>query len=262
MILSNNGIIQSGKSLGGGGGGGGGVDPFAANVVLFLKGNGTNDTNIVDNSSFNHSIMNQNGVINTINPKKYGLGSLFFSGANYLILGSDFVSNFDPFAGSKKTIDSLIKITEPATYWVSGIIGNYRAVPANGRWRMGYTTSSLLIENPTISLHFTWTTSTGTETEVVFTQPYVNDFNHLAACIDSTIPQATIIYLCINGVVQAFNNNNFASQTTLYNAHAHTIGGGMDYTTAIKAHVNVLRLTKNVRYTANFNVETDTYLNV
>jgi hypothetical protein len=187
---------------------------------------------------------------------------LFFSGANHLTLGSDFVSNFAPFAGSKKTIDSLIKITEPATYWVSGIIGNYRAVAANGRWRMGYTTSSLLIENPTISLHFTWTISPGTETEVVFTQPYVNDFNHLAACIDSTIPQATIIYLCINGVVQAFNNNNFASQTTLYNAHAHTIGGGMDYTTAIKAHVNVLRLTKNVRYTGNFNVETDTYLNI
>ena len=239
------------------------VDPYLNSVVLLLKGNGTNNTNIVDNSSFNHSIMNQNGVINTINPKKYGLGSLFFSGANHLTLGSDFVSNFAPFAGSKKTIDSLIKITEPATYWVSGIIGNYRAVAANGRWRMGYTTSSSLINpNPTISLHFTWTTSQGTETEVVFTQPYVNDFNHLAACIDSTIPQATIIYLCINGVVQAFNNNNFASQTTLYNAHAHTIGGGMDYTTAIKAHVNVLRLTKNVRYTGNFNVETDTYLNI
>jgi hypothetical protein len=236
------------------------VDPYLNSVVLLLKGNGTNNTNIVDNSSFNHSIMNQNGVINTINPKKYGLGSLFFSGANHLTLGSDFVSNFAPFAGSKKTIDSLIKITEPAIGWVSGIIGNYKAVAVNGRWRMGYTTSSLLIENPTISLHFTWTTSQGTETEVVFTQPYVNDFNHLAACIDSTIPQATIIYLCINGVVQAFNNNNFASQTTLFNAH--TIGRGMDYTTAIKAHVNVLRLTKNVRYTANFNVETDTYLNV
>jgi hypothetical protein len=55
MILSNNGIIQSGKSLGGGGG----VDPFAANVALFLKGNDTNNTNIVDNSSFNHSIVNQ-----------------------------------------------------------------------------------------------------------------------------------------------------------------------------------------------------------
>jgi hypothetical protein len=236
------------------------VDPYLNSVVLLLKGNGTNNTNIVDNSSFNHSIMNQNGVINTINPKKYGLGSLFFSGANHLTLGSDFVSNFAPFAGSKKTIDSLIKITEPAIGWVSGIIGNYKAVAVNGRWRMGYTTSSLLIENPTISLHFTWTTSQGTETEVVFTQPYVNDFNHLAACIDSTIPQATIIYLCINGVVQAFNNNNFASQTTLFNAH--TIGGGMDYTTAIKAHVNVLRLTKNVRYTGNFNVETDTYLNI
>ena len=238
----------------------GGVDPFAANVALFLKGNGTNNTNIVDNSSFNHSIMNQNGIINTINPKKYGLGSLVFSGANHLILDSDFVSNFEPFAGSKKTIEAVFRITEPAIGWVSGIIGNYKAVAVNGRWRMGYTTSSLLIENPTISLHFTWTISPGTETEVVFTQPYVNDFNHLAACIDSTIPQATIIYLCINGVVQAFNNNNFASQTTLYNAH--TIGGGMDYTTAIKAHVNVLRLTKNVRYTANFNVETDTYLNV
>ena len=260
MILSNNGIIQSGKSLGGGGGGGG-VDPFAANVALLLKGNGTNDTNIVDNSSFNHSIINQNGVINTINPKKYGLGSLFFSGANHLILGSDFVSNFEPFAGSKKTIDSLIRITEPATGYMSGIIGNYKAVAVNGRWQMGYTTSSsLLIPNPTISLHFTWTTGTGSQDDLVFTEPYINDFNHLAVCIDSTIPQATIIYLCINGVVGAFNNKNFASQTTLFDAH--TIGGGMDYTTSIKAHVNVLRLTKNVRYTANFNPETDTYLNV
>jgi hypothetical protein len=260
MILSNNGIIQSGKSLGGGGGGGG-ADPFAANVVLFLKGNGTNNTNIVDNSSFNHSIMNQNGVINTINPKKYGLGSLFFSGANHLGLGADFVSNFEPFAGRKKTIDSLIRITEPATGWVSGIIGNYQAVAVNGRWRMGYTTSSSLTNpNPTISLHFTWTTSTGTDNTLVFTQPYVNDFNHLAACVDSTIPEQTIIYLCINGVVQAFNNNNFASQTTLFNAH--TIGGNMFHTNSIKAHVNVLRVTKNVRYTGNFNPETDTYLNV
>ena len=262
MILSNNGIIQSGKSLGGGGGGGGGggADPFAANVALLLKGNGTNNTNIVDNSSFNHSITNQGGVINTIDPKKYGLGSLFFSGANHLVLDSNFVSNFEPFAGSKKTIDSLIRITEPATGWMSGIIGNYRAVAVNGRWRMGYTTSSLLIENPTISLHFTWTTGTGSENELVFTEPYVDGFNHLAVCIDSTIPQQTIIYLCINGVVGTFNNKNFASQTTLYNAH--TIGGGMDFTTSIKGHVNILRLTKNVRYTANFNPETDTYLNV
>ena len=235
------------------------VDPYLSSVVLFLKGNGTNNTNIVDNSSFNHSITNQNGVINTIDPKKYGLGSLLFSGSNYLILGSDFVSNFEPFAGSKKTIDSLIRITEPATGWVSGIIGNYRGVAVNGRWRMGYTTSSLTIPNPTISLHFTWTTGTGSQDDLVFTEPYINGFNHLAACIDSTIPQATIIYLCINGVVQSFNNKNFASQTTLFNAH--TIGGGMDFTTSIKAHVNVLRLTKNVRYTGNFN-ETDTYLNV
>jgi hypothetical protein len=236
------------------------VDPYLSNVVLFLKGNGTNNTNIVDNSSFNHSIVNQNGVINTIDPKKYGLGSLFFSGANHLILGSDFVSNFAPFAGNKKTIDSLIRITEPAIGWVSGIIGNYRAVAVNGRWRMGYTTSSLTIPNPTISLHFTWTTGTGSQDDLVFTEPYINGFNHLAVCIDSTLPEQTIIYLCINGVVGAFNNKNFASQTTLFNAH--TIGGGMDYTTSIKAHVNVLRLTKNARYTGNFNPETDTYLNI
>ena len=238
----------------------GGADPFAANVALLLKGNGTNDTNIVDNSSFNHSIVNQNGVINTIDPKKYGLGSLFFSGTNHLILGSDFVSNFAPFAGNKKTIDSLIRITEPAIGWVSGIIGNYRAVAVNGRWRMGYTTSSFTIPNPTISLHFTWTTGTGSQDDLVFTEPYINDFNHLAVCIDSTIPEQTIIYLCINGVVGAFNNNNFVSQTTLFNAH--TIGGGMYNTTSIKGHVNVLRLTKNARYTGNFNPETDTYLNI
>jgi hypothetical protein len=238
------------------------VDPYLNSVVLLLKGNGTNNTNIVDNSSFNHSIMNiNNGIINTINPKKYGLGSLFFSGPNHLGLGADFVSNFEPFAGRKKTIEAVFRITEPATGWLSGIIGNYKAVAVNGRWRMGYTTSSSLINpNPTISLHFTWTTSPDSENELVFTQPYVNDFNHLAACIDSTIPKQTIIYLCINGVVQAFNNNNFESQTTLFNAH--TIGGGMDYTLRIKAHVNVLRLTKNVRYTGNFNVETDTYLNI
>ena len=237
------------------------VDPYLNSVVLLLKGNGTNNTNIVDNSSFNHSIMNQNGVINTINPKKYGLGSLFFSGANHLGLGADFVSNFEPFAGRKKTIDSLIRITEPATGWVSGIIGNYQAVAVNGRWRMGYTTSSSLINpNPTISLHFTWTTSQGTENELVFTEPYVDGFNHLAACVDSTAPEQTIIYLCINGVVQTSTNANFASQTTLFNAHA--IGGGMDYTNSIKGHVNVLRVTKNVRYTGNFNPETDTYLNI
>ena len=35
------------------------VDPYLSSVVLFLKGNGTNNTNIVDNSSFNHSIVNQ-----------------------------------------------------------------------------------------------------------------------------------------------------------------------------------------------------------
>ena len=230
------------------------------NIVLLLKGNDNNNTNITDYSTFNHSIINHNnGVINTTNPKKYGSGSLHFLGVNQLILDSNFVSNFEPFAGNKKTIESLIRITEPAAGWMSGIIGNYKAVAVNGRWRMGYTTSSLLIEKPTISLHFIWTTSQGTENELVFTEPYVNGFNHLAACIDSTIPEQTIIYLCINGVVKAFNNNNFVSQTTLFNAH--TIGGGMDYTTAIKAHVNVLRVTKNVRYTANFSIETDTYLN-
>ena len=184
MILSNNGIIQSGKSLGGGGG----VDPFAANVALFLKGNDTNNTNIVDNSNF--------------------------------------VSNFEPFAGSKKTIDSLIKITESATSGVSGIIGNYRTVAVNGRWRVGYTTSSLLIPNPTISLHFTWTIGTGSQNDLVFTKPYVDGFNHLAVCVDSTIPQATIIYLCINGVVGAFNNNNFESQTTLFDATYYWRGHG------------------------------------
>ena len=227
---------------------------------MLLKGNDNNNTNITDYSTLNHSIINHNnGVINTTNPKKYGSGSLHFLGVNQLILDSNFVSNFEPFAGRKKTIEAVLRITEPATGWMSGIIGNYKGVVANGRWRLGYTTSSLLIENPTISLHFAWTTSPHTENELVFTQPYVDGFNHLAACVDSTAPEQTIIYLCINGIVQTSTNANFASQTTLFNAH--TIGGGMDYTSAMKAHVNVLRLTNNVRYTSNFNVETDTYLN-
>jgi len=42
------------------------ADPNPNVHVWLLKGNGTNDTNIVDNSSFNHSIVNQNGVINLL----------------------------------------------------------------------------------------------------------------------------------------------------------------------------------------------------
>ena len=67
----------------------GGGDPFAANVVLFLKGNGSNgSTNIIDSSPTPKTISVFGTAQISTAQSKYGGSSLYFDGTNNCFIGT------------------------------------------------------------------------------------------------------------------------------------------------------------------------------
>jgi hypothetical protein len=78
MILSNHGVIQSGKITGG-------TDPFFANVPLLLKGNNIANPSVIVNSgnTTGYTVtFSNNNVVNSNTAPKYGDGALQFNPDN------------------------------------------------------------------------------------------------------------------------------------------------------------------------------------
>jgi hypothetical protein len=223
--------------------GGGGSDPYANNVVLFLKGDGTNgSTNIVDSSPNPKTIsVFGNTQISTVQ-SKYGGSSIFFDGnGDYLTISDDPIWDFGT---SNFTIE----------FWgyFTGAYQNYRRILSFG---VGGNESIILEQDGTGKIV---PSLSGTSAKFTSSSAFpLNTWNHLAYVRDGTNFQ-----LYFNGTPVGSTTSSDSSP-----ASSGVIIGAWLYLSSpsrfIQAYLDSFRITFNVaRYTSAFNPETDTYLNV
>jgi phage-related protein len=214
-------------------------DPHANNVVLFLKGDGTNgSTNIIDSSPSPKTIsVFGNAQISTAQ-SKYGGSSLLFDGSGDYLTATPL---------------NLVNVDFTVEYWI------YVLTTKRGVILSSYN-------NPNqVGTFITHTNSNGAiaaqngifgiDTPAITNNSWI----HVAATYQQSSNQLKIY---LNGVLSQ------SISVTINDQHSTCWIGGAPNDNNIggwwlHAYVDSLRVTRGVvRYTANFNPETDTYLNV
>lgn len=216
-------------------------DPYIANVILLLHGDGVaGSTAFVDSSPAPKPITLTGSASITSAYKKFGSGAIAFAGgsaANYLSAGTDFALPGDytveffvrwnsTTAGKADNLFSVVTTNGLSVYWDGG---KYSA----NRLRV----SNQAVDNP---IDYAWA-------------PTVGQMYHIAAC-----RQGTTVRLFIDGVQVAS-----ATMATSHPAGEARIGGST--TTAsgigtIDGQIDELRITKGVaRYTGAFTPPTDRF---
>jgi hypothetical protein len=207
------------------------VDSSRTNVSLLLRGNGTNgSTSIIDESLNNLTITNTGSVTANTLIKKYGTGSMAFSGSNYLTFPSSQVLNFGT---SNFTIEmwhyslysswptySVLIDTRTSDSFSEILIGIF-----NGQLDIVYASSSR-VTGGTVTL---------------------NSWNHFAFVRNGT---SLVIYL--NGV--NVGSATISSSLLINPANSNCyIGIGNALNWPIYGYMDDLRITKGIaRYTASF----------
>jgi hypothetical protein len=227
--------------------GGGGSDPYANNVVLFLKGDGANgSTNIVDSSPTPKTVSIFGNTQISTAQSKYGNSSILFDGiGDYLtipsgdiVLNSDFtielwsyiyginLNSYDNFA-----LASSVSIC--LRYPDGGFGNKLQFSYSSGSFASIYSCSFTKTNNQDVWRHLAWTRQSG------------------------------INKLFVNGVQQNLGTGANPSSYPLTSfSNSTTIQGIFTIGNQLKAYVDTYRITTVARYTSNFNPETDTYLNV
>jgi hypothetical protein len=218
--------------------GGGATDPFAANVVLFLKGDGANgSTSIVDSSPSPKTIsVFGTAQISTVQ-SKYGGSSLF---ATNTTTGNFVQAATTINLSANYTFEAWIYQTaaQDCTLLAGSEVGDVDFTITGSQIRIGRTNISWdVIANVT----FTY-----------------NTFQHISFSRSSGIQK-----IFLNGV-EVFSGN-YGTGLTVTNPRVmctrDTFAG--QFVRQLNGYIDSVRLTDSVaRYTANFNPETDTYLNV
>lgn len=204
-------------------------DPYKNNVVLFLKGDGENNsTNIVDSSLTPKIITRFGDTKISTTQSKYGGSSIYFDGnGDYLTapcsnIDGDFT--FDVWVHSPFSSGQVLMGT-----WSTG----------NWFWYVSGTFMYFYIDT-----HYNNTTTIPTNTWV-----------HLAAS-----RQAGTVRYFVNGTQIATHAN---SSTLTMASSTFRIGDRVSSGPPFVGYMDSLRITTGIaRYTANFNPETDTFLDI
>ena len=216
----------------------GGVDPFAANVALFLKGNGSNgSTNIIDSSPNPKTISVFGTAQISTAQSKYGGSSLFSTDTT---LGS-FVQATTTINLSNYTFEVWIyqTVVSDWTLFAGSMVGDVDFSINGSQIRIGRTNVS-------------WDITTN----VAFTY---NTFQHIAFSRSNYTQK-----IFLNGL-EVFSSN-YEIPLTATNPRVMCTRDNFQGTFVRQlygGYVDSVRLTDSVgRYTTTFNPETDTYLNV
>ncbi len=202
-------------------------DPLFSNTLLILKGDGTNNsTSIVDSSGTPKTITRFGDVKISTAQSKYGGSSIYFDGTgDYLRAPSLMTTNMN------FTIESwvypLATFSGGFVDTASGQSGTFRHFGGN-------------IETPGANATALNITS--------------NTWSHLAICFNSATSLLTIY---VNGVLhnsRTFNRSTFDS--TNFDIGTVNSGGSANY----NGYFDSYRVSDIVRYTTTFNPDTDTYL--
>jgi len=223
-------------------------DPFFNNVVLFLKGDGTNNsTSIVDSSATPKTITRFGDTKISTAQSKYGGSSIYFDGAgDYLSLSQS--GDFD-FGTGDFTIEAFLNI--PSLVFENGfyrrvIISNYLGGSS------GFTVQVTGTNTSTMS-----NIVMGFGDPVLLSAPTANllgSWFHFAFCRTDTT-----LKCFIDGVQagSASNSTNFVTANSLFIGRLNT---SLTFWQCL-GYIDSLRITKGItRYTASFDPETDTFL--
>jgi hypothetical protein len=233
----SHGLLLSRKQSGGGGG-----DPYEADVVLFLKGDGANgSTNIIDSSPNPKTIDRFGDTKISTAQSKYGGSSILFDGSGDYLSGLS-NSNFQLENETNWTIEFFVYfVTNPTIR---------QTLLANRTGTQGYVIGS---NASTGKLGFS---AIGQGAIYSDNALDLNSWQHCAI-----VRNSSTISLFVNGIKSTSTYSGILNISTL----EHRIGGydqiGNPF--YFNGYLDSLRITKGIaRYTANFNPETDTYLNV
>jgi hypothetical protein len=205
-------------------------DPLLNNVVLFLKGNGANNsTAITDNSSTPKSITRYGDTKISTTQSKYGGSSIYFDGNGDYLDCSFGATSLNIRTGSY-CMESWVHPTTSSDFGLFCTeTQNFYVDRFAATWWVGDQSINTISTKPTLSLNI-WT--------------------HIALSFDGT-------------TYRLFNNGTLISSSTVllsnYTLSAISIGKRGTYLFA--GYLDSIRITIGVpRYTTNFNSETDTYL--
>jgi hypothetical protein len=206
-------------------------DPYFANVILYLKGDGDNDsTTIIDSSSYNKTITpGATSVIKT-DQSKYGGSSLYFNGSSNSIVT---VTASESTGTDDFTLESWVYFTttDCAVARATSTL-NYQLLSVVSGKLESYLSSTSY--NPKSPNSFP-----------------LNQWNHIALT-----RQSGAIKLWENGILVGQSSLSSNTVSLAIYSIGDSFGRGI-----VNGYIDSFRATAGVaRYTANFDPETETFL--
>jgi hypothetical protein len=210
------------------------ADPFWGNTILFLKGDGENNSiNIIDSSPNPRTIVRVGDTKISTTQSKYGGSSIFFDGSGDLL---QINHNDFNFGSNNFTIEFWIYPVN-STYF----IGKGDAATASG---------SMFSFAPGQGASIYYNGGSSASPAISF---LLNQWQHIAI-----VRNGTSYKTYRNGV-------EIGSATLPAGASLNTVSSPLQFGgyagSFINAYFDSIRVTNVARYTTNFNHETDTYLN-
>ena len=203
-----------------------------------------NNSQPIDESGIRNIITrNGNASAGTFSPHVPTGWSTYFNGSQYIPHSAGTYAKWcggtnTGFAGKTWTIETWINPERFSSSAATSIVGRYAGVAANGRWVFYLNVSST--NSSTIGL--VWTTSTGTQTQVLSTGTISKfEWSHIAVTIDATTSSSSTVKFYINGILDSTHTGqNFSSQTAFYDEP--WIAGGNQYFDYFKGYLHGFRV--------------------
>lgn len=204
-------------------------DPYFQNVVLFLRGEGTNNsTNIIDSSPIQKTLTRLGDTKISTDQKKYGASSIYFDGVGDYVQTNSLLINFADF-----TVEAWVYFVNSNPIYL--FAGN-----ASGDHEFLVYSNQIAIARSYVAWDLQLTHAST-----------VNTWNHFAYS-----RQGSQLRIFKNGVLvhtMTYSNTIRASSFVI-------IGRDFGGNRQSSGYLSHLRISNVARYVSNFNPETDTYL--
>ena len=225
------------------------VDPYWDNVVLYLKGDGANNsTNIIDSSSNTKAISRFGDTKISTTQSKYGGSSIYFDG------NQDFLQVPDSDDFNLLANDFTIELwMYPVNYNAEDpIITKYNGNNTNyNQFYLGQASEGNIIFNISIN-------GVNAITLLSATRPNATNWTHIAVARNGNTFRMFFNGIKVN---ENINSDSIYSDDTEVIGIGYRRNSGNTGQNNINMYFDSVRFTNGFcRYTANFNPETDTYL--